>query len=264
MIFLHCPGLPYGFHHLGSGSFAAAAARRRSCRSCFATDWDTAFIRRFMTFFGPISSIFDFATFGIMIWVFHAHAPLFRSGWFVESLATQCLIIFAIRTRRVPFFHRRPSTPLAVATMICVAIGVLLPFSPLAHVLGFVALPVSCLATLAVMVVIYLVLVELGKLRFYRVRRHGPPVARRRPEREHWIHHRDAVEHPRPPAPPNARPASLAESDVAATSDDATRSLSGAFPVRPRGLEPPRTIKSTRPSTLRVYQFRHRRWGRPV
>ena len=53
--------------------------------------WDTAFIRRFMTFFGPISSIFDFATFGIMIWVFNAHAPLFRSGWFVESLATQSL-----------------------------------------------------------------------------------------------------------------------------------------------------------------------------
>ena len=152
--------------------------------------WDTAFIRRFMTFFGPISSIFDFATFGIMIWVFNAHAPLFRSGWFVESLATQSLIIFAIRTHRVPFFHSRPSTPLAVATMICVAIGVLLPFSPLAHVLGFVALPASFLAALAVMIVIYLVLVELGKLRFYRVRPHGPPVARRRPEREHWIHHR--------------------------------------------------------------------------
>jgi Mg2+-importing ATPase len=152
--------------------------------------WDTAFIRRFMTFFGPISSIFDFATFGIMIWVFNAHAPLFRSGWFVESLATQSLIIFAIRTRRVPFFHSRPSTPLALATMICVAIGVLLPFSPLAHVLGFVPLPAGFLAALAVMIVLYLVLVELGKIRFYRVRPHGPPLARRRPDREHWIHHR--------------------------------------------------------------------------
>ena len=152
--------------------------------------WDTAFIRRFMIFFGPISSIFDFATFGIMIWVFNAHAPLFRSGWFVESLATQSLIIFAIRTRRVPFFHSRPSTPLALATIICVAIGVLLPFSPLAHVLGFRALPASFLAALAVMIVLYLLLVELGKLRFYRVRPHGPAVARRRPDREDWIHHR--------------------------------------------------------------------------
>jgi Mg2+-importing ATPase len=64
-----------------------------------------------MSFFGPISSIFDFATFGIMIWVFHAGATLFRSGWFVESLATQCLVIFAIRMRRVPFFHSRLSWP---------------------------------------------------------------------------------------------------------------------------------------------------------
>jgi Mg2+-importing ATPase len=74
--------------------------------------------------------------------------------------------------------------------MICVTIGVLLPFSPLAHVLGFVPLPAGFLAALAVMIVLYLVLVELGKLRFYRVRPHGPPLARRRPPREHWIHHR--------------------------------------------------------------------------
>jgi P-type Mg2+ transporter len=152
--------------------------------------WDTRFIRRFMTFFGPISSIFDFATFGIMIWVFNAHAPLFRSGWFVESLATQSLVIFAIRTRRVPFFRSRPSTPLAIATIICVAIGVLLPFSPLAHVLGFTALPASFLAALMAMIIAYLLLIELGKRRFYRVRPHGPPIARPRPDRERWIHHR--------------------------------------------------------------------------
>jgi P-type Mg2+ transporter len=152
--------------------------------------WDTQFIRRFMTFFGPISSIFDFATFGIMIWVFNAHAPLFRSGWFVESLATQSLIIFAIRTRRVPFFHSRPSTPLTLATLTCVAIGVLLPFSPLAHLLGFVALPLSFLAALVVMIILYLVLGELGKRRFYRVRPHGPPIARPRREHEHLIRHR--------------------------------------------------------------------------
>ena len=152
--------------------------------------WDTQFIRRFMIFFGPISSIFDFATFGIMIWVFNAHAPLFRSGWFVESLATQSLVIFAIRTRRVPFFRSRPSTPLAAATMSVVAIGVVLPFSPLAHVLGFTALPAGFLAALAAMILVYLALVELGKRRFYRVRPPGPAIARRLPEREHWIHHR--------------------------------------------------------------------------
>jgi P-type Mg2+ transporter len=152
--------------------------------------WDTRFIRRFMIFFGPISSIFDFATFGIMIWVFDAHAPLFRSGWFVESLATQSLVIFAIRTRRVPFFHSTPSTPLALATIICVVTGVLLPFSPLAHVLGFTALPAGFLAALVAMILVYLLLIELGKRRFYRVRQHGPPVARPRRQHEHWIQHR--------------------------------------------------------------------------
>ncbi|MGZ4784591.1 MAG: magnesium-translocating P-type ATPase, partial [Acidimicrobiales bacterium] len=71
--------------------------------------WDISFIRRFMVRFGPISSLFDFSTFAVMLWGFHAAAPLFRSGWFVESLATQTLIVFVIRTRRVPFFHSRPS-----------------------------------------------------------------------------------------------------------------------------------------------------------
>lgn len=152
--------------------------------------WDTTFIRRFMTFFGPISSIFDFVTFGILIWGFNAHAPLFRSGWFVESLATQSLIIFAIRTRRVPFFRSRPSTPLAIATFACVAIGALLPYSPLAGVLGFTALPASLLVVLAVMVVVYFVLIELGKRRFYRVLVEGTPIAHPAPDRERRIHHR--------------------------------------------------------------------------
>lgn len=167
--------------------------------------WDTGFIRRFMTFFGPISSIFDFATFGIMIWVFNAHAPLFRSGWFVESLATQSLVIFAIRTRRVPFFRSRPSTPLAAATFICVAIGVVLPFSPLADVLGFTALPAGFLAALVAMILVYLVLIELGKRRFYRVRPHGPPIARPRPDRQRRIHRRASRwttrTRPHPPIP---------------------------------------------------------------
>jgi Mg2+-importing ATPase len=152
--------------------------------------WDTSFIRRFMTRFGPISSIFDFATFGIMIWVFNAHAPLFRSGWFVESLATQSLVIFAIRTRRIPFFRSRPSAPLVAATIVGVTIGVLLPYSPLAHVLGFTALPPGFLAALVVMIPIYLLLVELGKRHFYRAPAEGGPVARPRPEPETRIHHR--------------------------------------------------------------------------
>ena len=150
--------------------------------------WDTRLIRRFMTFFGPISSIFDFATFGIMIWVFNAHAPLFRSGWFVESLATQSLVIFAIRTHRIPFFRSRASKPLTITTFACVTIGALLPYSPVAHLLGFTALPAAFFGFLVAMIILYLVLIELGKERFYRTEPAGPPLARPHPMRP--VHHR--------------------------------------------------------------------------
>jgi Mg2+-importing ATPase len=152
--------------------------------------WDMRLIRRFMVFFGPISSIFDFATFAIMLWAFHAHATLFRSGWFVESLATQSLVIFAIRTRRVPFFRSRPSRPLLASTLLVVAVAVALPFSPLADTLGFTRLPASFLAAVAGMIVAYLLLIELGKRHFYRVRPAGPPLARPRPPRQRRINRR--------------------------------------------------------------------------
>ena len=76
-----------------------------------------------MLFFGPVSSVFDFITFGVMLWGFHAGPALFRSGWFVESLATQTLVIFAIRTRRIPFFRSRPSVPLLLAALAVVTVG---------------------------------------------------------------------------------------------------------------------------------------------
>jgi P-type Mg2+ transporter len=152
--------------------------------------WDTGLIRRFMLFFGPISSIFDFGTFGVMLWVFDAHAPLFRSGWFVESLATQSLVIFAIRTRRVPFFRSRASTPLALSTLACVSIGVILPFSPVAHTLGFKSLPATFLGVLLGMIAVYLLLIELGKRRFYRLEAAGRPLAPPRPPRLRHIHSR--------------------------------------------------------------------------
>ena len=130
--------------------------------------WDIGFIRRFMIFFGPISSIYDFLTFGVMLWVFHAHAPLFRSGWFVESLSTQALVVFVIRTRRVPFLRSRPSRPLLATTLAVVVVGVVLPYSPLAHLLGFRSLPALFGGILVAMTVTYLGLVEAGKALFYR------------------------------------------------------------------------------------------------
>ncbi|MGZ4332969.1 MAG: magnesium-translocating P-type ATPase [Gaiellaceae bacterium] len=153
--------------------------------------WDTALIRRFMVFFGPISSLFDFATFALLLLAFDAHATLFRSGWFVESLATQSIAIFAIRTHRIPFFRSRASTALTLSTFVCVAIGVSLPFSPLAGRLGFTAPSGALIAALLAMVPLYLVLLELGKRRFYAVAaRPGVPVARPAPPHLHRIHRR--------------------------------------------------------------------------
>ena len=133
------------------------------------SQWDISLIRRFMAFFGPISSVYDFLTFAVMLRVFHAGPTLFRSGWFVESLTTQTLVIFVIRTRRVPFFKSRPSAPLLTATLACAAVGVALPFiGPLARPLGFRPLPLTFLATLAGMIITYLVLAQLGVALFFK------------------------------------------------------------------------------------------------
>ena len=129
--------------------------------------WDIRFIRRFMLYFGPFSSLFDFATFAIMLWVFHSGPAQFRTGWFVESLATQTLVIFAIRTRRIPFFRSHPSLPLTLAALGVVTIGAVLPATPLAHALGFQPLPAGFFAALVGMVVCYLALIEVGKRLFY-------------------------------------------------------------------------------------------------
>jgi P-type Mg2+ transporter len=137
--------------------------------------WDIGFIRRFMLYFGPFSSVFDFATFGVMLWVFHAGPAQFRTGWFVESLATQTLVIFAIRTRRVPFFRSHPSLPLTLAALGVVAVGAVLPATPVAGVLGFEPLPEAYFATLMGMVIAYLALVEIGKRAFYAAPPPAPP-----------------------------------------------------------------------------------------
>ena len=160
------------------------------------SQWDIRFIRHFMAVFGPISSIYDFATFAVMIYLFNAgnNATLFRSGWFVESLATQTLVIFVIRTRRVPFFRSKPSKALLAATLACAVAGVVLPFSPLAHLFGFKALPLAFLGVLALMVVTYLALVEVGKLFFFRrFKPSGRVLATPKPRHERKLHRRAAA-----------------------------------------------------------------------
>ena len=128
--------------------------------------WDMRLIRNFMIFIGPISSLYDFLTFYVLLHFFHAPAPLFHTGWFVESLATQTLVVFVIRTAGNPL-RSRPSVWLTLNTLVMVAIGVALPFSPLAGLLGFTRLPVPFFLFLVVSTVTYLLLVELAKRRFF-------------------------------------------------------------------------------------------------
>lgn len=158
--------------------------------------WDIGFIRRFMFLFGPISSLFDFATFALMLFVFDAVPGEFRAGWFIESIVTQTLIIFVIRTRRVPFFRSRPSVGIVGASLGVVALGVYLPLSPLAGVLGFDPLPVPFFLALLGMAAVYLVLVEMAKLWFYARAAQQPVLPRaagvRRRGRTHHIARRAA------------------------------------------------------------------------
>ena len=130
--------------------------------------WDIAFVRRFMAVFGPVSSVFDFLTFYVMIVILNAGHSEFRTGWFVESLATQTLVIFVIRTRRVPFLRSRPSRAMIALPISCAVIGAILPFSPLSQLLGFASLPLEFFLILLAMIVAYLLLAEVVKARFYK------------------------------------------------------------------------------------------------
>jgi Mg2+-importing ATPase len=173
--------------------------------------WDIAFVRRFMSVFGPVSSIFDFLTFVVMLAVLHAGHSEFRSGWFVESLATQTLVVFVIRTRRVPFIRSRPSVPMLITPPLCAVVGAVLPFSPAAHFLGFTTLPLSFFLILLGMIGTYIVLVEAAKSRFYAAQPHRPRPARSREQRAardirrraaRFVHHSTGASRRARPRPP--------------------------------------------------------------
>ncbi|MCE9549744.1 MAG: magnesium-translocating P-type ATPase [Betaproteobacteria bacterium] len=132
--------------------------------------WAIGEIERFILFFGPISSIFDYLTFFIMLYLFNSwqNPALFHTGWFVESIFTQTLIIHIIRTNRIPFIESRASWQLIATSLIIVAVAALLTVSPLADTLGFVALPPLYWLLLAVMLLCYMILTQLVKTWFIR------------------------------------------------------------------------------------------------
>lgn len=134
--------------------------------------WEIGNIGRFMLVMGPVSSIFDYATYFLMYYMFNAQtvagASLFQSGWFVESLLSQTLIIHVIRTQRIPFIESRASLPLIMTSLVICALGIWLPFSPFATALGFTSLPLRYWLILAAMLAAYIVLTHIAKTWFYR------------------------------------------------------------------------------------------------
>ncbi|WP_204368761.1 magnesium-translocating P-type ATPase [Neosynechococcus sphagnicola] len=134
--------------------------------------WQVGDIQKFMLYIGPMSSIFDYATYALMWFVFQANTveqqALFQTGWFVESLMTQTLIVYIIRTPKIPFLQSRPSLPMLLVTLTIMAVAIYLPFSPIASVLGFVPLPAKYFLWLALILFSYCVLTQLVKTWFVK------------------------------------------------------------------------------------------------
>ncbi|MDD5746483.1 MAG: magnesium-translocating P-type ATPase [Candidatus Omnitrophica bacterium] len=130
--------------------------------------WNLGYIKKFMIFFGPISSVFDFITFGVLLFVFHASAPLFHTGWFLESLCTQTLVIHVIRTGKIPFLESKPGPFLIFTSIYIVTIGLLLPLTTLGKYFGFVAPPLPYFFVLVIIVGAYLFSVQAVKSWFIK------------------------------------------------------------------------------------------------
>ena len=153
-----------------------------------------------MLTFGPLSSLFDFLTFAILLQVLHAGPVEFRSGWFVESMATQILVVFVIRTHRTPFWRSRPSRGLVVAAAAGVALSCALPYLPVAGPLGFTALPPMYLLVVAALVICYIALVETAKRWLMAPADLLHPVPAKAGTGRHRIRRRAARFTPQPPA----------------------------------------------------------------
>ncbi|MBI4982327.1 MAG: cation transporting ATPase C-terminal domain-containing protein [Candidatus Omnitrophica bacterium] len=130
--------------------------------------WNVNYIKKFMLALGPVSSLFDFITFGVLLWVFRAPESLFHTGWFLESLCTQTLVIYVIRTGKIPFIESKPSQFLMFTSIYIVTIGMVLPFTPLGKYFGFVAPPPLYFIFLIFIVGLYLLMVQKAKNWFIR------------------------------------------------------------------------------------------------
>jgi len=128
--------------------------------------WNTKFIRNYMVLFGLVSSIFDFLTFGTLLFLFRASPDEFRTGWFIESLITELVIALVIRTRHL-FFRSRPGTLLLASSLTFIAITIVLPYLPFISVFGFIPLPAPLMLTMLGLTMLYILATELTKKVFY-------------------------------------------------------------------------------------------------
>lgn len=130
--------------------------------------WDIKFLKKFMYVFGPLSSVFDFITFGVFYFVLKVTAPVFQTGWFIESLATQTLVIHIIRTKKTPILKSRASKLLVLTSLLGLGVGITIPYTPLGKLFGFSPLPLYFLGIILGITLVYLVLVEITKRIFYK------------------------------------------------------------------------------------------------
>ncbi len=138
----------------------------------FPRKWDPKGIAKFMFFIGPVSSLFDYATFGILWFVFHADSlqsqAVFQSGWFIEGLLSQTLIVHMIRTRQIPFLQSIASPPLLFTTLTIMAVGIYIPYSHIGRSIGFTSLPIDYFYWLTAILISYCALIQLVKHQFIK------------------------------------------------------------------------------------------------
>ena len=133
--------------------------------------WNVEYIKKFIIFIGPISSVFDFVTFSVLLWVYHASQPLFTTCWFMESICTQTLVIHVIRTGKIPFIESKPSQFMLFTSIYIVTIGLLLPLTIFGKYFKFVVPPPSFFLILIIITGAYLVLVQ--KVKAWFIKRYG-------------------------------------------------------------------------------------------
>jgi len=129
--------------------------------------WDLKFIRNFMLTFGIISSVFDYLTFGALLFILHATTEQFRTGWFLESVVSATLIVLVIRTRK-PFFKSMPGKALLIATVMVIGLTLIAPLTPFGKVFEFIAMPAYFVCVLIIIIMLYVIAAEQAKKLFYK------------------------------------------------------------------------------------------------